>query len=394
MSEMKTMNKISLLLSGLALAGFSGCTSAKKAPVVTSEDIPSTGAAAQPVTPAGPALTVSPAAGATALIAQPITSSGENSDPRYSPDGTRLLFISRSRPTHRQGQVYEIHLGMMKEKRVTFHDGDDFGPVYLPDGLRFIFASSTDEIKEEPFVTDRMMKSFNPDAYSKRTKERGPGLGYEEGTEIYEQSLNGRAIERLSKSPGFDSDVDPDPKGKRLVFSSSRGDKTSHLFFLKGKVATQLTKGAFFDRWPRFSPDGKFLVWSRQIVDSKDDHMDLMIAEAPAFTHHRVLFTGASMNLQPSWHPDGDTIVFSSNLDDSDGQPDYFDLYTIDKKGTCLKRLTDLDYDLLQPAFRPDGKQLAFTVRKSGRQQIYAMDYRPPSECMGAKPAASPTPAK
>src|SRR5688572_8848737 len=60
-----------------------------------------------------------------------LTFEGDNDSPRFSPDGQRIIYISRSRISHRNTQVYEMDLSQNKERRVTFQDGEIRGPTYI-----------------------------------------------------------------------------------------------------------------------------------------------------------------------------------------------------------------------------------------------------------------------
>lgn len=372
-----TRAKFTFLIASIVF--LSGCQQSAKKPQTLSEETPSTGAASTPITASLPPLKLkSGAFDDTTLIAKPLTAAGSNSEARFSKDGTRLLFISRERPTHRQAQVYELHLEMMREKRVTFHDGDDHSPVYTPDGKHFLFVSETDEIKEEPLVSQRLMKIYYPEGYKPNVVESPYPP-----SEIYRQSLHGRTIERVTRSRGFDGDIDIDPKGKRLVFSSARVKNAKHLYLLEGKVARALTNGQVYDRGARFSPDGRSLVWSRETHDEKGSKAQLMIATGNHFQTKRTLFSSArGRSIQPDWHPSGEWVVFTSN---HEGGP--YNLYITKLDGSCVRRLTVADFDQLHPAFHPNGKQLTFTSPYQGQTQIYLMDFRPPEDCPSPQPA-------
>jgi Tol biopolymer transport system component len=340
------------------------------------------GAAATPVTPAVAPLTMS-STSIGSIIARPLTGSGDNSDGRFSPDGTRVVFVSRFRPHHKQAQVYELHLGRMTEKRITYHDGDDAGPIYSADGLRLIFSSTTDEIKSPGYAVQRMMKTYVPAPTDKaaQVKESRPLPSTEAGFELYEQTLHGRTIERLSQSPGFDGDADIELKGKRVVFSSDRSGGGTNLFlqpFTSSKSVIRLTEGRVIDRGARFSADSSALVWSRQALggDGLPSKESRLLFASGSFRKFKVLFEAKALNLQPAWHPHGTEVVFSSNL-----AGNHFNLFAIDLAGKCLRRLSTADVDQMQPAFSPDGKRVLFTVNNKSQQQIFIMDYAPPAEC-------------
>ncbi len=390
---------VPVLLAILTLGA--SCQRSQKKPDVPVVDSPSTGAAAKPVEKLGPPIQVRSGENSSSLSAKPLTSSGENTDARFSPDGTRILFISRARPSHKQAQVYELYLGRMTEKRITFHDGDDGAPVYHPDGQHLLFSSATDEIKEEPYVIDRLMKNYYPEGLAKRGKDK-PG-DINEGSELYLQSLHGRVIDRLTRTAGFDSDPDVDAKTKRVVFSSARTKDSMHIWLLNGKNQVRLTEGQVIDRSPRFAPDAKAIVLSRTKAKAEravaaDDSadMDLILLEGNDFRKTRALTSGPGSDLYPAWNPNGEEIIFSSNR----GGGGVFNLYSIDRAGQCVRRLTTSDFDQLQPGFSPDGKQIVFTGKREGQHHIYVMDYPKPSDCQGpgvappkgAVPAASTSP--
>ena len=81
---------------------------------------------------------------------------------------------------------------------------------------------------------------------------------------------------------------------------------------------------------------------------------------------------------QPSWAPDGTRLVFISPCL---GRGDLFEtiynessLYMINADGTGLKQLTAAPGSDFEPAWSPDGKQIAFTSVRGGFRQIYSLD--------------------
>jgi Tol biopolymer transport system component len=63
-------------------------------------------------------------------------------------------------------------------------------------------------------------------------------------------------------------------------------------------------------------------------------------------------------NFGPFWHPDGERIIFASNMDDPTGRD--FDLYMINEDGSGQERITFLDGFDGFPVFSPDGRYLVW----------------------------------
>ena len=74
---------------------------------------------------------------------------------------------------------------------------------------------------------------------------------------------------------------------------------------------------------------------------------------------------GNSTDRQPTYSPDGQTVVFSSNRSGN------LELWSISRKTGAVHRLTDdpgADWD---PAFSPDGKRLIWGSNRSGNLEIW-----------------------
>ena len=78
----------------------------------------------------------------------------------------------------------------------------------------------------------------------------------------------------------------------------------------------------------------------------------------------RVTSNGAA-NFAPFFSPDGERIIFASNLADPRGRN--FDLYLIDLDGSNLERVTTCPSFDSFPMFSPDGTKLAFASNRNGK---------------------------
>ena len=104
---------------------------------------------------------------------------------------------------------------------------------------------------------------------------------------------------------------------------------------------------------PQISPDGKYVVYVRTSMDIKKDkrRTSLWIINVDGGDHH-ALTKGEDNERMPRWSPDGKSIVFTSERNGS------ADLFRVNSDGSGLKALTtDPAYDD-QAAFSPDGQFL------------------------------------
>jgi Tol biopolymer transport system component len=366
---MRMSNSIFLLCFPICF--LAACSSAKKA-------VSATGAPGQPkiVVPTAEPIEIS-----KGLTARAVTSLGDNQGPRFSLDGSKLLFLSSARPSHRQAQVYELDLLRMTERRVTFHDGDDEGASWAGP-LKIVYSSVTDEIKE--IVSLERIKQVYEASKSANDNPNGihPPPKIANGGEIYMQRLDGRDIDRLTDIAG--PDVSPTSDGRRVIFVSSRAGDPKLYLWANGHVHA-ISHGPDFA--PALSPDGRSLVWQRAVpkADQKaPQQFQLMISEN--MRSAIPLTSPGFIDQQPQWSGKGDAIIFSSNR----GNGKSFDLYTIDRKASCLKRLTEVQADLLWPTASPDGSKIAFVAKANGQNQIYMMDDRSASLPCVTPPASKP----
>ncbi|HUQ82232.1 MAG TPA: amidohydrolase, partial [Gemmatimonadaceae bacterium] len=100
--------------------------------------------------------------------------------------------------------------------------------------------------------------------------------------------------------------VDLSPDGKTLVF-----DLTGDLYTLPitGGKATRITDGLPFDVQPRWSPDGKNIVY----VTDRDGTDDVWVIDADGKNARQITKTDRTQFLSPEFTPDGKYIVVSRN---------------------------------------------------------------------------------
>jgi Tol biopolymer transport system component/C-terminal processing protease CtpA/Prc len=227
---------------------------------------------------------VAPAAGGDAhiLVAHP----AEESRPLYSPDGTKLAFMSTRTGG---GDIYILTLATDELKRLTFDDGSEQLDSWSRDGKWIYFTTDSHDVGRKgdiyrvsseggtpmPVSADRFTNEFqgtpSPDGSSIAFAARGVGdsqwwrhgHSHLDESEIWLRKDSG-AYEKLVDLNGRNAWPMWTPDGKSLYFMSDRV-AAQNIWALplggKMKQVTKFTDGRVL--WPSISYDGKAIVFER-----------------------------------------------------------------------------------------------------------------------------------
>ncbi len=179
---------------------------------------------------------------------------------------------------------------------------------------------------------------------------------------VYQQTASGRG-----KAPLTDGDGAAFPYG--LAAKGPRAGQLAlvindDIFVSKAGRLEPLFQSAGKDWYPRFSPDGRWVLFE----SSKDAYRELykLDLSAPAGTEPVRLTNDRAGNFDGAWSPDGRSIIFSSSRY---GQ---LDLMLMNADGGDLARLTRHPGDSIKPAFSPaNNGQVAFISARDGRDDLF-----------------------
>jgi Tol biopolymer transport system component/C-terminal processing protease CtpA/Prc len=332
-----------LAIGAVAAPGLSGQRTAAEGP----EPVPSFGEPALSpdrseiaVVSGGDIWTV-PAAGGEARLL--VAHEGTESRPIYSPDGTRLAFISDRTGG---GDIYVLSLRTGELRRITFDDALDRLDGWSRDGRWVYFSSSSQEIASMNDIFRVSAEGGTPMAVS---ADRYTGEFF----------------------------AAPSPDGQRLAFSA-RGNGAaqwwrngrshldeSELWLLHFATPRyeQLTKRGAKQLWPMWSADGKSLyyvsdrsgtqnIWTLPIGGAE--------RQVTNFTEGRVVW--------PTISYDGRAIVFERDfevwtLDTSTGQTRRVPITRRGAPSTPSVEHVSLTTGFQELALSPDGRKVAFVAR-------------------------------
>jgi TolB protein len=163
--------------------------------------------------------------------------------------------------------------------------------------------------------------------------------------------------------------VQPFPQGLtgELLFQSDR-DGPTRLFVLNltnGAVRRVGTTGDWFDEEPRWSPDGRRIAFSS--TRGQKGNLDIFVMDADGSNLVRLTDHPAAEQ-GPVWAADSKSLFFTG---ERDGRGEIYRVWLADKR---VDRITSGIDRAIMPATSPDGRYLAYAAQTIMSFQIQLMD--------------------
>ena len=154
------------------------------------------------------------------------------------------------------------------------------------------------------------------------------------------------------------------PVDGQITFVMNQNSNTD-LFVTRrdGRGLRRLTRERSIEVSPSWSPDGSQLAFASDRSGNQQIHlMDVASGEV-----RRLSFRG-DYNASPAWSPTGEWIAYAARTGSS------FDLYLLDPETGYTTQLTDHPRSETDPAWSPDGRKLAFVSNRLGRKNVFVVD--------------------
>jgi len=246
----------------------------------------------------------------------------------------KIAFASRT-SSNGPDDIFTINPDGTGRTQLTFDEGFENQPDFSPDGNKIVFDS----------------------------------LAFNEDVEIFTMNADGSEQTNLTNNDVNESSPVFSPDGNKIAFTSE-GDATNNpegdfeIFTMNvdGTGLTNVTNNGadVLDASPEWSSTDKIAYVSR---DSSSFNRNNIFTINPDGTEPTNLTDDRGENSSPDWSPDGTRIVFQSDFiagtpTNPEGDQEIF---TMNADGTGLVQLTaNVDLDDEEPAFSPDGNQIAF----------------------------------
>lgn len=155
------------------------------------------------------------------------------------------------------------------------------------------------------------------------------------------------------------------PFDSQIAFLSTRGGRFKDVYIMSadGEDVRRITDENTLNLSPSWAPDGRSLV----LTSFRDGNPDLFALGLNRGAWSR-LSALRGLNLGGRWSPDGQRIAVTLEFD---GNPE---VAILNADGSLAKRLTDHWAVDVSASWSPDGSQLVFCSDRSGSPQIYIMD--------------------
>ena len=297
-----------------------------------------------------------------------LTLEGQNAEAYFSPDDEWLIFQSTSGALGCD-QIFTMRVDGSDRRMVSTGAGVTTCAYFTYPDARGIVYSST-------HLADSTCPP-RPDF------SRGYVWPIHPGYDVFRADPDGSNPARLTDTPGYDAEATFSRDGSRIVFTSVRdGDLDLYTMDADGENVQRLTDEVGYDGGAFFSYDGSKIVYrahrptaADEVADYRqllaDDlvrpsHMEIWVMNADGSGKRQLTANGAA-NFAPYFAPDGERIVFASNMGDPRGRN--FDLYMIDIDGTDLTQITfDPEFDAF-PMFSSDGSKLVWASNRHGAKE-------------------------
>lgn len=303
------------------------------------------------------------------------------SDPRLSPDGNWVAYVVSTPDSAKDKYDADIWMTSWDGKehvRLTSSLEDETNPRWSPDGKFLTFLSGRYDAK-----SNQLWK------LDRRGGEAVQLTKLKASISTYAWSPDSKKIVMVIKDQEKEEEDKDKKKAKKPIVMDRYHFKADGQGYLERKrnhvyvfdLATEkldtITRGDYDHSSPTWSPDSRQLAFvsNRSADPDRNGNTDLWIVEARQGAKERQLTTWQDADTSPNWSPDGKSIVYLKSR-----TPEY-DIY--DQPQIAIIPVTggspaiisaSVDRDFFAPQWSADGKLIYAEIEDDRRRHIVTFD--------------------
>jgi Tol biopolymer transport system component len=251
-----------------------------------------------------------------------------NSDPVWSPQGTRIAYVSAFRQDSDLRDIYVVNAGGSGQTRLTNGAGTNTSPAWSPDGTRIAFVSTrsgnaqiylvnVNDVRQTPLTFTTATEdcpAWSPDGAKIAFVSTRDGESH-----IYLMNADGSGQARLSSTAATEDCPVWSPDGTKIAFVAHSDSNSNELNVVMLATGARIPvfnnpdpqKQEMGIYYPEWSPDSTQLLFNvqRSVFPYSAYIIYLIMADGSEAQPREI---GAG--IMPTWSPDGAWIAYSTNV--------------------------------------------------------------------------------
>ena len=297
-------------------------------------------------------------------------------DPRVSPDAQWVAYTVTTDSLEKDKSDRDVWMTPLpggEAIRITSSDKSESQPRFSPDGRYLAFLSGREGDHTQLWLLDR------------RGGEAQKLTDYKASVDSFAWSPDSKRLALVVSDVESDAADDADKTEQPIVVHRLKFKRDGkgylneirshiHVFDVAAKTSLQVTSGPYDDDQLAWSPAGDWIAFASNRTSEPDanENSDIFVVAPKEGQVPRAVTSSPGSDASPAWSPDGKWIAFVEG-----GPLPQDTIYTsnhlavISATGGAPTPLTaTLDRNVLRPRFTPDGRFILFIVEDSGHQHL------------------------
>jgi Tol biopolymer transport system component len=271
--------------------------------------------------------------GIPSIFTQVTTNPNVDVDPRWNPQGDRIVFES-TRSDYKRDLWTIYRDGASPQKLIGDYGWYERFPAWSPDGTKILYSRGLNDGSYQNYDL-WVVNSDGTNPYAIRSTSMDERLG------------------------------DWTPDGNKIVFIglTSPGNYDVYIMDADGTNPIQLTHDPSWDNHARVSPDGTKITFNSKRTGSSE----IWVMDIDGSNQHQITFDPGHENCYPDWNPDGSKIIFTKY----DGSTSHLWMINLDGSSP-VQQTTGNSYNDLAD-WHTNGN-ITFRSTRSGNMDIWILE--------------------